>query len=217
MKDFDAQITAKLNKPLDRSKVKTLEHGSKAEYIQGWQAIEDANKTFGYGTWSCETIYNREVCRIDVKVGQAKADGYKVGYEAKVRITVNHIVREGTGLGSGVARDLFDCIELAAKEAETDAIKRALRSFGNIFGLALYDKEKKNVGDIEIYDNQFAKAEIALDKIEKKLKEAKDLESINKVWTTNVKDIAIIKSIDKDGMYQKLLNLYKDKKKDANT
>ena len=216
MKDFDKQITAKLNKPLDRSKIKKLEHGSRAEYIEGWQAIEDANKTFGYGTWSCETIYNKEVCRLDVKVGKVKADGFKVGYECKVRITVNGIAREGTGLGSGVAKDLFDCIEGAAKEAETDAIKRALRSFGNTFGLALYDKEKKNVGDVEIYDNQFAKAEIALDKIQKELVAATSFESINKIWTSNVKDIAIIKSIDKDGMYKTLLDLYKEKKKDAN-
>jgi len=37
-------------------------------------------------------------------------------------------------------------IESAAKEAETDAMKRALMTFGNPFGLALYDKSKAHVG-----------------------------------------------------------------------
>ncbi len=35
--------------------------------------------------------------------------------------------------------------ESAIKEAETDATKRALTTFGNPFGLALYDKERKGV------------------------------------------------------------------------
>ncbi len=35
--------------------------------------------------------------------------------------------------------------ESALKEAETDAMKRALTTFGNPFGLALYDKEQLGV------------------------------------------------------------------------
>ena len=35
-----------------------------------------------------------------------------------------------------------DCI----KAAETDATKRAFVTFGNVFGLALYDREQRNVG-----------------------------------------------------------------------
>ncbi len=37
--------------------------------------------------------------------------------------------------------------ESALKEAETDAMKRAFMTFGNPFGLALYDKTQANVGD----------------------------------------------------------------------
>jgi recombination DNA repair RAD52 pathway protein len=39
--------------------------------------------------------------------------------------------------------------ESASKEAVTDALKRTLRTFGNPFGLALYDKSRENVGDPE--------------------------------------------------------------------
>src|SRR5690606_29122102 len=35
------------------------------------------------------------------------------------------------------------------KEAVTDALKRTLRTFGNPFGLALYDKSRANVGHAE--------------------------------------------------------------------
>jgi hypothetical protein len=40
---------------------------------------------------------------------------------------------------------LGEAHESALKEAETDATKRALATFGNLFGLALYDKEQNGV------------------------------------------------------------------------
>lgn len=113
-------------------------------YIEGWHAIQEANTIFAF-EWSRETLYNREVCRYEKEI-KNKGTGWKVGYEAKVCITIDGITREGTGHGSGIAMDLFDCIEGAAKEAETDAMKRALMTFGNKFGLALYDKTQKDVG-----------------------------------------------------------------------
>ena len=41
--------------------------------------------------------------------------------------------------------DLGQAHESALKEAETDAMKRALMTFGNPFGLALYDKAQRQV------------------------------------------------------------------------
>ena len=41
--------------------------------------------------------------------------------------------------------DLGQAHESAIKEAETDAMKRALMTFGNPFGLALYDKQQRDV------------------------------------------------------------------------
>ena len=40
--------------------------------------------------------------------------------------------------------DLGQAHESALKEAETDAMKRALMTFGNPFGLALYDKQQRS-------------------------------------------------------------------------
>ena len=55
------------------------------------------------------------------------------------------LVREGTGAGHGIDADLGQAHESAIKEAETDAMKRALMTFGNPFGLALYDKQQRDV------------------------------------------------------------------------
>jgi DNA repair and recombination protein RAD52 len=71
---------------------------------------------------------------------------------ARVRVTALGVVRDGTGYGSGAMPDLGDAIESAMKEAETDAMKRALMTFGNPFGLALYDKDQANVVDAPAND-----------------------------------------------------------------
>ena len=55
------------------------------------------------------------------------------------------LIREGSGAGHGIDVDLGQAHESALKEAETDAMKRALMTFGNPFGLALYDKAQRQV------------------------------------------------------------------------
>jgi hypothetical protein len=74
---------------------------------------------------------------------------HSVAYTAKVRITVRAgktiVVREGSGGGEARASSPGQAHELALKSAETDATKRALASFGNVFGLALYDPEQNGV------------------------------------------------------------------------
>lgn len=144
---------------LDPKNVKTLREGSKAQYIEGWHAINEANRIFGFGAWDqivmkmVET--NRELVEVTRQVQNrpTKENQWRVGYLYVVRITVYGPTgetrsRDGTGFGSGYAKEnaLGEAIESAAKEAETDAMKRALKSFGNQFGLALYDKSKANVG-----------------------------------------------------------------------
>mgnify|MGYP000568851134 CR=1 FL=1 len=137
-----------LDKPLDRAAVKSRSQGNfNLSYIEGWWAISEANRIFGFDGWDRATMYNKEVSRIQYMKGTIEM--FKVGYEAKVDIRVftkdGEVNRTGTGHGSQVSKDLFDAIEGAAKEAETDAMKRALMTFGNPFGLALYDKTQKNV------------------------------------------------------------------------
>jgi hypothetical protein len=55
------------------------------------------------------------------------------------------VCRDGHGSGTGIGATPGEAHETAVKEAETDATKRALVTFGNAFGLCLYDREQKQV------------------------------------------------------------------------
>ncbi len=147
MKFSDKQI-ADLSAPLSRENVKTRQQsGRNLSYIEGWKAIAEANRIFGFDGWTRETIDLRCVSEKPRKVGKDGAEGFGVTYIARVRIMVGEIIREGCGTGHGIDRDLGQAHESALKEAETDAMKRAMMTFGNPFGLALYDKEQTEVGD----------------------------------------------------------------------
>lgn len=143
----DNQIAA-LKAPLNRAHVKSRSQaGRSLSYIEGWHAIAEANRIFGFDGWNRETTDIRPVC----DPYQDAKGNWRVSYMAKVRITVaaekliDGVVRNGCGYGSGIDKDLGQAHESALKEAETDAMKRALMTFGNPFGLALYDKEQANV------------------------------------------------------------------------
>ena len=146
---FEANQIRALSAKLDPSHVKEREQsGRKLSYIEGWHAIAEANRIFGFDAWTRETLEIRIVAEAPRKLGRApnQRDGWGVSYIARVRVTVDGIVREGIGAGHGIDADLGLAHESAIKEAETDAMKRALMTFGNPFGLALYDKTQASVG-----------------------------------------------------------------------
>jgi DNA repair and recombination protein RAD52 len=149
---FTEQQKAALAAPLSGQHVKSRSQAGRSfAYIEGWKAIEEANRIFGFDGWTRETIDLRCVSEKARKIGTAQRDGWGVSYIAKVRIVVfggdSRITREGVGSGHGIDADLGAAHESAVKEAETDAMKRALMTFGNPFGLALYDKDRTNVAD----------------------------------------------------------------------
>lgn len=142
---FNEKQIAALKDTLNAKHVKQrAQAGRNLSYIEGWWAISEANRIFGFDSW------HRELTRLDQIREPALVDGkYRAAYIATVRINVwagdKLVVRDGTGYGSGIDKDMGSAIESAVKEAETDAMKRALMTFGNPFGLALYDKEQVNV------------------------------------------------------------------------
>lgn len=143
----DKQIEA-LQESLSQQIVKTRSQGGRLlSYIEGWWAISEANRVFGFGSWNQQIIDMKCVSERERKIGQARKDGWSVSYVTTIRLTVNGIIREGVGAGHGIDADLGLAHESAAKEAATDAMKRAFMTFGNIFGLALYDKDQRNVED----------------------------------------------------------------------
>jgi DNA recombination protein Rad52 len=146
---FTPEQLASLAKPLDRARVKTRKQSGKTlSYIEGWHAIAEANRIFGFGAWDRETLETRCVSERERMIGRENPKpGWGVTYTARVRIRVGAIVRDGWGAGQGIDVDLGLAHESALKEAETDAMKRALMTFGNPFGLALYDKEQREVAE----------------------------------------------------------------------
>ncbi len=148
--DWDA-VSAQLNAKLDISNVQPpKKFGPKGAYIEGWHAIAEANRIFGFGGWSYDVVAMACVSERTRDIGKdPPKPGWGVTYTAQIRVTVEGITREDVGAGHGYDVDCGLAHESATKEAVTDALKRALRTFGNPFGLALYDKSRENVGDIE--------------------------------------------------------------------
>jgi len=153
---FSAAQIAALSAPLDRALVTSREQGrSKVNYLQSWVVISEANRIFGFDGWQRQTLFSRCIAQAERLIGargtgREQKSGWGVTYIARVRITVSAgiqglLIREGTGAGHGIDTDLGLAHESAIKEAETDAMKRALMTFGNPFGLALYDKSQRQV------------------------------------------------------------------------
>lgn len=186
---FTAEQKTELAKPLQSGNVKSRQQaGRKLSYVEGWVAIAEANRIFGFDSWTRETIEMRLVSERERKIGQQQKDGWSVSYIAKVKVIAfagdTLVIREGFGAGHGIDADLGLAHESAAKEAETDAMKRALMTFGNPFGLALYDKEQTQVenGNTNGHNKPVAPNSAALaDELIGALKERKTREAV-KSW-----------------------------------
>tara|TARA_R110000824_G_scaffold282012_1_gene470293 strand:- start:6 stop:638 length:633 start_codon:yes stop_codon:yes gene_type:complete len=162
--------------------------GPKGDYIEGWHAIAEANRIFGFGGWSY-TI--KTMTQDSLKEGTtAKGDTqWQAAYTCIVTVKVGDVVREDVGFGSGFAKQIGDAVEGATKEAVTDALKRTLRTFGSQFGLALYDKSRENVGVTPIpFD-----ATKTRDRIKAAIANAADEAALDKVWAHTATKTAISK------------------------
>lgn len=121
--------------------------GPKGDYLEGWFVIQEANRIFGHGGWSYSLHLTKDDLREIEKGGKKQ---WQAAYTCVCTLTVGFgmeaVCREDVGFGSGFSANIGDAIEGATKEAATDSLKRCLRTFGNPFGLALYDKSRENVG-----------------------------------------------------------------------
>ena len=119
------------------------QRGVSLSYVEGWHVIDEANRVFGFDAWDRETL------TADCVYQDGRLNPKACTYTARVRIRVRAgdtlVYRDGSGVGHGSGSTLGEAHESALKEAETDATKRALTTFGNLFGLALYDKEQAGV------------------------------------------------------------------------
>lgn len=141
---FSDTQTRQLRAKLDGKHVRTRRaNGATLHYVEGWHVLDEANRIFGFDAWDRRTLSTR--C---IWTGRREKH-YATAYTARVRIRVRagdvSIVREGSGTGEGRGATPGEAHEIGLKSAETDATKRALATFGNRFGLALYDREQAGV------------------------------------------------------------------------
>jgi DNA recombination protein Rad52 len=145
-------VNQELDADIPRSAVSSRQGGGGASlsYLAGWYVIDRLNKVFGPLGWASQTtklelVHSGE---IDGKFGKTCS----VHYIAQVRLVVKvgDVATEHTCTGYGDGTDkqnIGKAHELAVKEAETDALKRAAKNLGMSMGLALYDKDQERVED----------------------------------------------------------------------
>jgi DNA recombination protein Rad52 len=156
---FTAEQIKLLTDLLDPQHVKKRQGAGRRtlSYLEGHHVIDMANEVFGFGNWDAETVeMKREHDPVHIPpTEEHPKGGIVVTYSARVRVTVyspdgsRKVVRERSGGHRGFGPTVGQAVEDCIKAAETDATKRAFVTFGNIFGLALYDKEQRNVGTPE--------------------------------------------------------------------
>ncbi|MXY72596.1 MAG: hypothetical protein F4Y97_06095 [Dehalococcoidia bacterium] len=133
-------VTQKLDEPLDEGLV-SYRKGRKGRtfaYLEGRTAIDQANRIFGFGGWGWEVtgpVELRENESVDQKTGETRRFS---AYSATVRVTVpGSSPRTDVGFHA-VTEETVEGHETAFKGCVTDALKRALRGYGEQFGNGLY-------------------------------------------------------------------------------
>ncbi|XP_072810593.1 DNA repair protein RAD52 homolog isoform X5 [Vicugna pacos] len=106
-------------------------------YIEGHRVINLANEMFGYNGWA-HSVTQQNVDFVDLNNGK-----FYVGVCAFVRVQLkdgSYHEDVGYGVSEGLKSKALS-LEKARKEAVTDGLKRALRSFGNALGNCILDKD----------------------------------------------------------------------------
>lgn len=155
---FTADQLANLKQDLNPKLISTRKgsSGSKLQYIQGHSAIDQANRIFGYGNWSFRTLSCDQVVIHDPTTNKAVGVCYKAKVEVTVRGCVAPIVEVGSQpVATCILNEketnrwtIMESHEQAEKGAVTDALKRALRAFGNQFANGLYGDGYVHIGNV---------------------------------------------------------------------
>ena len=138
------EIIGELMKPLPGEVVKTKPGAGKRplSYIETSYAIRRANEIFGFFGWTHE-ILDLHLIGEEQVTNRRGGKNWRVGYLCRVRVRVHldgvETFHDGQGFGDAEIPNRIEAHGNAAKAAESDAIKRALKQFGDQFGLCLYD------------------------------------------------------------------------------
>ncbi|KAK0653359.1 DNA repair and recombination protein rhm52 [Lasiodiplodia hormozganensis] len=147
-----ATLQSRLDKQLGPEFVASRKgpNGRTLHYLPAEKAINLANEVFGFNGWS-SSIRDTTIDFVDQSQSSGKVS---LGLSVIIRVTL----KDGTyheDIGYGHIENCTGkaaAFEKAKKEAATDALKRALRTFGNVLGNCLYDKN---------YESRISKMKVA--------------------------------------------------------
>jgi DNA repair and recombination protein RAD52 len=113
--------------------------GQKVHYLAAEKVINLANEVFGFNGWS-SAIQNIQIDFVDENATTGKIS---LGLSVIVRVTLKDgTFHEDVGYGHiENCKGKAAAFEKCKKEGTTDGLKRALRTFGNVLGNCIYDKE----------------------------------------------------------------------------
>lgn len=153
MKRSSEAIAAELQRNLGPEYLSTKPGSGDQIYIEGHRVIDLANEIFGFDGWSSEIL------KMETVVDRESRGRFLVVVQCITRVT---LVKEGNsndGVGTGKAENCPSkgmAFDKARKEAQTDALKRALRMFGRSLGNCVYDKEfKMQVRKVKVLKRDF--------------------------------------------------------------
>ncbi|USW58305.1 Putative DNA repair protein Rad52/59/22 [Septoria linicola] len=136
-----ATLQSRLEKQLGPEYISTRpgNGGGKVHYLAAEKVINLANEVFGFNGWS-SSIQNVQIDFVDENRETGRIN---LGLSTIVRVTLKDgSYHEDIGYGHCEnTKGKAAAFEKAKKEAATDAMKRALRNFGNVLGNCLYDKD----------------------------------------------------------------------------
>ncbi|KAL2812810.1 hypothetical protein BJX63DRAFT_395506 [Aspergillus granulosus] len=139
--DEIAALQARLDKKLGPEYISSRPGaaGQKVHYLSADKCINLANEVFGFNGWS-SSIQNIQIDFVDESANTGKIS---LGLSVIVRVTLKDgAYHEDVGYGHiENCKGKAAAFEKAKKEATTDALKRALRNFGNVLGNCIYDKD----------------------------------------------------------------------------
>ncbi len=134
-----ARAIEELSKGVPQSEIKQK---NGFDYVSQVYIIHTANRIFGFDGWRSEVVTPPHV--VD-RFTRSKGGGENIVAVVACTVRVHAIGVFHDGQGMGVAEATVDAfagnLDKAFKEAETDALKRALVKFGDPFALTLYEKD----------------------------------------------------------------------------
>lgn len=132
---------------------KRSQSGTELSYLETWYVIDRLNQVLGTENWSWDIS----------KLDSIPGDRMSFICHGVLTATVDGKETRKSGIGYGSDKSKYNVGEMASKEAESDALKRAAMKLGRSLGLALYDKSQEYV-DEEVNKTPANKTPVAVPK-----------------------------------------------------